>query len=90
MSNLNHDYSVNKETKNENNAQDVFVDNIELLYDTELESKISLLTQIGKDPRDIYLNPRVLTKYNFTELSSAIQTLSESGLEPKSVPLMAY
>ena len=74
-------YNINK---------DVFVDNIELLYDTELESKIDLLTQIGKDPRDIYLNPRVLTKYNFTELSSAIQTLSESGLEPKSVPLMAY
>ena len=74
-------YNINK---------DVFVDNIELLYDTELESKINLLTQIGKDPRDIYLNPRVLTKYNFTELSSAIKTLSDSGLEPKSVPLMAY
>ena len=70
--------------------KDVFVDNIELLYDTELESKIERLTSVGKAPQDIYLNPNVLVKYSLNELDSAIKTLHESGLEPKNVPLMAY
>ena len=69
---------------------DVFVDNIELLYDKEMSEKINKLTSIGKLPQDIYLNPSVLTKYSLVELNSAIQTLESSGLEPKNVPLMAY
>ncbi len=69
---------------------DVFADNIELLYDTEMKSKIEKLTSVGKLPQDIYLNPSVLTKYNLTELDSAIKLLEDSGLEPKNVPLMAY
>ncbi len=69
---------------------DVFADNIELLYDKEMKSKIDKLTSVGKLPQDIYLNPSVLTKYNLTELDSAIKTLEDSGLEPKNVPLMAY
>lgn len=70
--------------------KDVFNDNIELLYDKELKSKIDMLTNVGKQPQDIYLNPNVLVKYNLNELDSAIKTLHESGLEPKNVPLMAY
>jgi len=70
--------------------KDVFNDNIELLYDKELKSKIDMLTKVGKLPQDIYLNPTVLVKYNLHELDSAIRTLHESGLEPKNVPLMAY
>ena len=70
--------------------KDVFNDNVELLYDRELQSKIEILTKVGKLPQDIYLNPNVLVKYNLNELDSAIKTLHESGLEPKNVPLMAY
>ena len=70
--------------------KDVFNDNIELFYDRELKSKIEMLTKVGKQPQDIYLNPNVLVKYNLNELDSAIRTLHESGLEPKNVPLMAY
>ena len=55
-----------------------------------MKSKIDKLTNVGKLPQDIYLNPSVLTKYNLVELDSAIKTLEESGLEPKNVPLMAY
>lgn len=70
--------------------KDIFVDNIELLYDKELEVKIETLTKVGKQPQDIYLNPNVLIKYNLEELNTAIKMLQESGLEPKNVPLMAY
>ena len=70
--------------------KDVFNDNVELLYDKELQSKFETLTSVGKLPQDIYLNPNVLVKYNLNELNSAIKTLHESGLEPKNVPLMAY
>ena len=69
---------------------DVFADNIELFYDKEMKSKIDKLTEVGKLPQDIYLNPNVLTKYNLLELDSAIKELEDSGLEPKNVPLMAY
>lgn len=69
---------------------DVFADNIELFYDKEMKSKIDKLTEVGKLPQDIYLNPNVLTKYNLLELDSAIKVLEDSGLEPKNVPLMAY
>lgn len=70
--------------------KDIFVDNIELIYDKELGEKIDTLTKVGKQPQDIYLNPNVLVKYNLEELNTAIKMLQESGLEPKSVPLMAY
>lgn len=69
---------------------DVFVDNVELLYDKEMKSKLEKLTSIGKKAQDIYLNPNVLVKYNLNELDSAINVLRQSGLEPKNVPLMAY
>ena len=70
--------------------KDVFNDNVELFYDPELESKIIKLTNVGKLPQDIYLNPNVLIKYNLNELENAINVLNESGLDPKNVPLMAY
>ena len=70
--------------------KDVFNDNVELFYDEELESKIKKLTSVGKMPKDIYLNPNVLIKYNLNELENAINVLNESGLDPKNVPLMAY
>ena len=71
-------------------SKDFFVDNIELLYDKDLVKKIDLLMSAGKNAQDIYLNPDVLMKYKYDELNSAINVLKESGLDPKSVPLMAY
>ena len=70
--------------------KDVFVDNIELLYDKEVKAKIDTLIKAGKQPQDIYLNPNVLVKYTLEELNTAIKMLQDSGLEPKNVPLMAY
>ncbi len=69
---------------------DVFVDNINLLYDRELEAKVDRLLRIGKSALDIYLNPTVLTKYDYRNLDKAIILLQNSGLDPKKVPLMAY
>lgn len=69
---------------------DVFVDNINLLYDKELEAKVDRLLRIGKSALDIYLNPTVLTKYDYKGLDKAIILLQNSGLDPKKVPLMAY
>lgn len=70
--------------------KDVFNDNIELMYDKELNAKIDKLVSVGKTPQDMYLNPNVLTKYDLGELNSAIKMLIDSGLDPKNVPLMAY
>lgn len=69
---------------------DLFVDNVELLYDKELESKVSKLIEIGKEPFDIYLNPNILVKYNKETLEDTIDRLKSSGLDPKKVPLIAY
>ncbi len=70
--------------------KDIFVDNIELFIDDQLEEKINLLLGVGKVPFDIYLNPNILIKYDANELSKSINALKESGLDPKKVPLMAY
>ena len=69
---------------------DIFVDHINLLYDKELEAKMDRLLRIGKSALDIYLNPTVLTKYDYKGLDKAILLLQNSGLDPKKVPLMAY
>lgn len=69
---------------------DIFVDHINLLYDKELEAKMDRLLRIGKSAIDIYLNPTVLTKYDYKNLDKAILLLQNSGLDPKKVPLMAY
>ena len=69
---------------------DIFVDHINLLYDKELEAKMDRLLRIGKSALDIYLNPTVLTKYDYKNLDKAILLLQNSGLDPKKVPLMAY
>lgn len=76
--------------KNHDLDLDVFVDNISLLYDKELEAKVDRLLRIGKSALDIYLNPTVLTKYDYKGLDKAIILLQNSGLDPKKVPLMAY
>ncbi len=76
--------------KNNDLSLDIFVDNISLLYDKELEAKVDRLLRIGKSALDIYLNPTVLTKYDYRGLDKAIILLQNSGLEPKKVPLMAY
>lgn len=76
--------------KNNDLSLDVFVDNINLLYDKELEAKVDRLLRIGKSALDIYLNPTVLTKYDYRALDKAIILLQSSGLDPKKVPLMAY
>ncbi len=69
---------------------DMFVENVELLYDKEFETKIKKLIAIGKEPFDIYLNPHILMKYNSYDLENVINKLQESGLDPKIIPLIAY
>lgn len=69
---------------------DLFIDNVELLYDKELEQKVSKLIEVGKEPFDIYLNPNILIKYNIQDLGKTIDNLRNSGLDPKKVPLIAY
>lgn len=69
---------------------DIFADHINLIYDRELEAKVDRLLRIGKSALDIYLNPTVLTKYDYKGLDKAIILLQSSGLDPKKVPLMAY
>ena len=76
--------------KNNDLSLDIFVDNLNLLYDRELEAKVDRLMRIGKSALDIYLNPTVLTKYDYKSLDKAIILLQNSGLDPKKVPLMAY
>jgi len=76
--------------KNNDLSLDIFVNHIKLLYDKELEAKMDRLLRIGKSALDIYLNPTVLTKYDYKSLDKAIILLQESGLDPKKVPLMAY
>ena len=81
----------NVEFANSKNIKlDLFVDNVSLLYDKELEEKISKLIEVGKDTFDIYLNPNILTKYDANGLVSIIDKLKNSGLDPKKVPLIAY
>ncbi len=70
--------------------KDIFIENVELFNDSELKDKINILLEIGKVPFDIYLNPNVMVKYNLEELINSINTLKESGLDPKKVPLMAF
>lgn len=69
---------------------DIFIDNVELLYDKEFEQKVNKLIEIGKEPFDIYLNPTILIKYNKNGLDNTIDKLISSGLDPKKVPLIAY
>ncbi len=76
--------------KNNDLNLDIFVDHLNLLYDRELEAKVDRLMRIGKSALDIYLNPTVLTKYDYRNLDQAIISLQNSGLDPKKVPLMAY
>ena len=52
---------------------DFFIDNVELLYDRELEEKIKRLIEVGKDAFDIYLNPNILIKYNKNDLDNTIE-----------------
>ena len=60
------------------------------MYDKELKDKIKLLISIGKNESDIYLNPNILTKYSKEELKHVIETIVNSGMDPKDIPLMAY
>lgn len=69
---------------------DIYADNVELLYDEELEKKINVLLEVGKSAQDIYLNPNVLTKYNLSKLKEAIDVLKSNNLNPKDIPLIAY
>lgn len=69
---------------------DLFIDNIELLYDKEFEIKFKRLMDIGKEPFDIYLNPNILVKYSKDDLENTIDRIINSGLDPKQVPLIAY
>lgn len=69
---------------------DMFIENVELLYDKEFEQKFRKLMDIGKDAFDIYLNPNILVKYDKETLDNTIARLVNSGLDPKQVPLIAY
>ena len=76
--------------KQNNIALDIFSDNVELLYDTELIKKVEKLFSLGKSAIDIYLNPNVLKKYDLAKLNQAISDFEKNGLDPRMVPLMAY
>lgn len=76
--------------KNKNINLDILKDNIEILYDKELEQKLNKLLEIGKESRDISLMPEVLVKYDLQGLNNTINVLEISGLDPKKVPLLAY
>lgn len=76
--------------KNNNIKLDLFIENAELVYDTEFADKYKKLIEIGKEPVDIYLNPDILIKYDMNNLISTINKLKVSGLDPKIVPLIAY
>lgn len=76
--------------KNNNIRIDLFIDNVELLYDKEFEQKFKRLMEVGKEAFDIYLNPNILVKYNKEDLDNTIERLVSSGLDPKQVPLIAY
>ena len=81
----------NVEFAKENNIRiDLFIDNVELLYDKEFEQKFNRLIEVGKEAFDIYLNPNILIKYNKEDLDNTIERLVSSGLDPKQVPLIAY
>lgn len=75
---------------NYNISIDIVYNNIEVLYDKELNSKIEKLVSIGKEARDITNMPSVLVKYDLNGLNNTINVLQISGLDPKKVPLMAY
>jgi len=86
-----YDLRKNVEFANSKNIKlDIFVDNVELLYDKEFDKKINKLIEIGKEPFDIYLNPSILIKYSIETLEDTINRLINSGLDPKKVPLIAY
>lgn len=71
-------------------ASDVYINHIDMMYDKELINKVQLLLSVGKEVLDIYLNPKVLVKYSMVELQEVIDTIRNSGMDPKEVPLMAY
>ena len=71
-------------------ASDVYINHIDMMYDKELVDKVKLLLASGKEVLDIYLNPKVLVKYTLSELQKSIDTMKNSGMDPKEVPLMAY
>lgn len=71
-------------------ASDVYINHIDMMYDKELVDKVKLLLASGKEVLDIYLNPKVLVKYNLAELQKSIDTMKNNGMDPKEVPLMAY
>ena len=81
----------NIETLNNKNINlEVLKDNVQILYDKELEQKLNKLLEIGKESRDISLMPEVLVKYDLQGLNNTINVLEISGLDPKKVPLLAY
>ena len=69
---------------------DIYVNHISLMSDLVLLYILDLLFSVGKEVLDIYLNPNVLIKYSYEQLSSAIQSIQGNGMDPQEVPLMAY
>ncbi len=92
LANYNEDTLMNnvKFAKEQNLRLDMFIENSALLYDREFKAKIEKLIAVGKEALDIYLNPEILIKYNKDDLENTINTLRNSGLDPKKVPLIAY
>ena len=66
------------------------IDYLALMYDNELEEKIEMLINSGKELIDLYLNPTVLVKYNKDQLKNRMSEIKNNGLDLKEVPLMAY
>ncbi len=76
--------------KETNIGTEIFVNHTELMLDNELQDKVNILLELGKEPIDIYLNPSVLEKYSKEDLQNVITSLQNNGMDPKNVPLMAY
>lgn len=69
---------------------DIFISHSSMLYDDDLGEKLQYLFELGKEPVDIYLNPNILVKYDINKLKANVELLVSNGMDPKSVPLMAY
>lgn len=79
-----------KYIKKVNIGTDIFISHANLMVDVELQDKINMLLDLGKESIDVYLNPSILEKYSKEQLENAINNLRSNGMDPKNVPLMAY
>ncbi len=76
--------------KNKGVDNDIYINHVALFYDPDLKNKVEYLLSLGKEMKDIYLNPSVLMKYNYEDLEQAVEKLKMTGMDPKEIPFIAY